>query len=71
MQFEYMSGMKWWMQKRYEKHDNMHYINKNYVWKPIYNDENKCINDMLSITSLQDHSSSLSKLSPSPWKTHI
>ena len=29
----------------------MHYINKNYVLQPIYNDENECINDMLSITS--------------------
>ena len=27
----------------------MHYINKNYVLKPIYNDENKCINDTLLI----------------------
>ena len=27
----------------------MHYINKNYVLKPIYNDENECINDTLSI----------------------
>ena len=27
----------------------MHYIEKNYVLKPIYNDENECINDTLSI----------------------
>ena len=27
----------------------MDYINNNYVLKPIYNDENECINDMLSI----------------------
>ena len=26
----------------------MHYINNNYVINPIYNDENECINDMLS-----------------------
>ena len=30
------------------KHDNVHYITKNYVLKPIYNDENECINDTLS-----------------------
>ena len=43
-----MSGMKWWMQKYHKKHDNVHYINKNYVLQPIYNDENKSINDTLS-----------------------
>ena len=48
MQVEYMSGMKWWMQKYHKKHDNVHYITKNYVLKPIYNDENECINDTLS-----------------------
>ena len=26
----------------------MHYMTKNYVIKPIYNDENECINDTLS-----------------------
>ena len=31
-----------------KKHDNVHYINKNYVLQPIYNDENECINDTLS-----------------------
>ena len=31
MQVEYMSEMKWWMKKYHEKHDNMHYIKKNYV----------------------------------------
>ena len=31
-----------------QKHDDVHYITKNYVLKPIYNDENECINDMLS-----------------------
>ena len=35
------------MQKYHKKHNNVHYINKNYVLKPIYNDENECINDML------------------------
>ena len=30
------------------QHDNVHYITKNYVLRPIYNDENECINDMLS-----------------------
>ena len=30
------------------KHDNVHYINKNYVLNPIYNDENECIKDTLS-----------------------
>ena len=48
MQVEYMSGMKWWMQKYHKKHDNVHYITKNYVLKPVYNDENECINDTLS-----------------------
>ena len=24
-----------------KKHDNVHYINKNYVLQPIYNDENE------------------------------
>ena len=28
----------------------MYYINKNYVLNPIYNDENECINDTLSLT---------------------
>ena len=36
------------MQKYNKKHDNLHYITKNYVLKPIYNDEKKCINGMLS-----------------------
>ena len=48
MQVEYMSGMKWWMQKYHKKHDNVYYINKNYILQPIYNDENECINDLLS-----------------------
>ena len=26
----------------------MHYMNKNYVLKPIYNNENECTNDTLS-----------------------
>ena len=34
------------------KNDNVHYINKNYVLQPIYNDENECINDTLSIIIL-------------------
>ena len=37
------------MQKYHKKHDNVYYITKNYVLKPIYNDENECINDMLSL----------------------
>ena len=41
MQLEYMSGMKWWMEKYYKKHDSVHYINKNYVFKAIYYDENE------------------------------
>ena len=28
-----------------KKYDNMHYINKNYVLQPIYNDANECLND--------------------------
>ena len=36
------------MQKYHKKHDNVYYIKNNYVLKPIYNDENKCINDTLS-----------------------
>ena len=39
------------MQKFHKKHDNMHYINKNYVLNPIYNDENECINDTLSMAT--------------------
>ena len=31
------------------KNDNVHYMTKNYVLKPIYNDENECINDTLSV----------------------
>ena len=38
------------------KHDNVHYINKNYVLKPIYNDENECINDTLSGSRVKDGS---------------
>ena len=38
--------------KYHMKHDKVHYINKNYVLKPIYNDENECINDTLSVLSL-------------------
>ena len=48
MQVEYMSEMKRWIQKYHKKHDNMHYINNNDVLKPIYNNENECINDTLS-----------------------
>ena len=36
------------MQSYHKKHANVQYINKNYVLKPIYNNENECINDMLS-----------------------
>ena len=36
------------MQKYHKKYDNVHYINKNYVLKPINNDEKECINDTLS-----------------------
>ena len=31
------------------KHGNVHYINKNYLLQPTYNDENECINDTLSL----------------------
>ena len=31
-----------------QEHDNMHHINNNYALKSIYDDENECINDMLS-----------------------
>ena len=31
----------------------MHYTTKNYVLKPIYNDENECINDTLSVGYLR------------------
>ena len=55
MEVQYMSGIKWSMQKYHKKHDNVHYINKNYVLKPIYNNENKCINDTLSKTPRQIH----------------
>ena len=37
------------MQKYHQKPDNVHYINKNYVLKPIYNDKNEFINDTLSL----------------------
>ena len=35
-----------------KKHDNLHCINNNYALKYVPNDENKCINDMLSNISL-------------------
>ena len=35
------------MKKYHKKHDNVHDIRNNYVLN-IYNDENECINDMLS-----------------------
>ena len=38
------------MQKYHKKYDNVHYINNNYVRKPIYNDRNEYINDMLSVS---------------------
>ena len=31
------------------KDDNVHYMTKNYVLKPIYNNKNECINDTLSL----------------------
>ena len=31
-----------------QKHDNLYHIIKNYTLKSIYNDENECINYMLS-----------------------
>ena len=37
------------MQKYHKKHDDVHYINNNYVLNPFYNDENECINDTLSM----------------------
>ena len=30
------------------KDDSVHYMTKNYVLKPTYNDENECFNDTLS-----------------------
>ena len=36
------------------KDDNVHYMTKNYVLKPIYNDENECINDTLSADMARD-----------------
>ena len=39
------------MQKYHKKHNNVHYINKNYVLQLIYNDENECIDDTLSSNS--------------------
>ena len=44
------AGMEWLMHKYHKNPDNVHYINKNYVLKPNYNDENECINDTLSST---------------------
>ena len=35
--------------KYHKKYDNVYYIKKNYVLKPIYNDKNEYINDVLSI----------------------
>ena len=32
-----------------QKHDNVHHISKNYALKSIYDDENECINDTLSV----------------------
>ena len=53
MQVEYMSGIQWWMQKYHKKDDNVHYMTKNYVLKPIYSDENECINDTLSLILIE------------------
>ena len=36
------------MQNINKKHDNVHYIRKIYKLNYVYNDENKCINDMLT-----------------------
>ena len=52
MQVEYMSWMKWWMQKYHKKYDKVHYISKNYVLKLIYNDEIECINCTLSPSNM-------------------
>ena len=35
----------------------MHYMTKNYVLKPIYNDENECINDTLSLSRVSPKTS--------------
>ena len=32
-----------------QKHDNLYFIRKNYTLKSIYDDENECINYMLSM----------------------
>ena len=45
-----MSRMKWWNQKYHKKYNKVYYITKNYMLKPIYNDENECTNDTLSQT---------------------
>ena len=43
------------MNKKYhKKHNKTHYIGKNYVLKSIYNNENECINDTLSVKILSE-----------------
>ena len=51
------------MQKYHKKHDKVHYINKNYVLKPIYNDKNECTNDTLSVSNVDIFKESLMMLS--------
>ena len=41
------------MQKYHEKHDNMHYITKNCVLKPIYNDEMNASMTLYQLLSLK------------------
>ena len=38
-----------------QKHNSMYYIRKNYTLKSIYDDENECINYMLSCLKSKDH----------------
>ena len=54
------------MQKYHKKHDNVHYISKNYVLKPIYNDENESINHKLSITLHLSGDGPKEKIYPNP-----
>ena len=41
-------------EKYHKKHNKMHHIRKNYALKYIYNDENECINDTLSVKILSE-----------------
>ena len=52
-----------------QKHNNLYYIRKNYTLKSIYDDENECINYMLSgYFNIQERSLKKGSHVASIWK---